>query len=406
MIYRGRFLVPMNSPPIPEGCLRVEGDCITDVGTLSSLGQRPGEIIRDFPDSVILPGLINAHCHLELGMTRSMLPRGEAFPLWVSRLKKALDGAKENHYRQAARLGILECLKNGITTIVDVGNTGEAFPELAMLPIRSYPYLEVLGLDPNQAHSRLGQAQTQLTQRPPANTLYHPGITSHASYSCSLELMQQITQSAQLRTGPYTLHIAESAEEAQMFSEGSGALFDFCQRIYPDLKWEPHMSPIRYLNHNNLIPRDSLFVHCNYLDDEDIRILAEHNTSVVHCPLSKAFFSHAGFNPIALQSAGINICLGTDSLASNDGLNLFDEMAELHHNYPSLPCEDILAMATLHGAKALGLTGKIGCLTPGAQADFIAISLRPRENHNLFEEIVCEAHEVLFVSVAGEEVVS
>lgn len=406
MIYRGSYLVSMDAPPIEGGCLRVLNGRIAEVGTIKSIRPKKNEAIREFSDSVILPGLINSHCHLELGMARSMLPRGEPFPLWVSRLRKALDGSTENHYRQAARLGILECLKNGTTTVVDVGNTGEALSELASLPIRSYPYIEVLGLDPNQAATRLQAAKNTLRQSPTAHEKYFPGITSHASYSGSIDLMRSIVQDPTLRLGPYTLHVAESAEEAEMFSEGRGALFDFCKRIFPELKWERHMSPIRYLDHNNLIPKNSLFVHCNYLDDEDIRILASHEVSIVHCPLSKAFFAHKGFNPLALKSAGINLCLGTDSLASNDGLNLFDEMAEMHRNYPTIPCDEILAMATLNGASTLNRSGSLGILKPGAEADFIVIHLRHDQNQNLFKEIVSEAHEVLFVSVAGEEVVS
>jgi len=396
----------MEGPPIPWGCLRIQGDRIAQTGTLEEMDREPGEAIREFPDSVLMPGLINSHCHLELGMARSMLPPGEPFPLWVSRLRKALDGATSDQYRQAARLGILECLKNGTTTIVDVGNTGESMPELATLPIRSFPYLEVLGLDPESAPDRLRQAMERMAALPAANELYRPGITCHAPYSCSRELLQRISGDADLRSGPFTLHVGESAEEALMFSEGRGALFDFCRRIFPGLIWERHMSPIRFLGSNGLIPKGSLFAHCNHADGEDIRILAETETSVVHCPRSKAFFGHDGFQPELLREAGINLCLGTDSLASNEGLSLFDEMIELHRNHPSIPCRDILAMATVNGAKALGYAGGLGCLVPGARADFLAISLRHHPEYDLYEEIVGEAHEVLLVSVAGEEVVS
>lgn len=396
----------MDGPPLPWGCMRIKGDRIGQVGTLEEMSREPGESIREFPDSILMPGLINAHCHLELGMARSMLPRGEPFPMWVSRLRKALDGATSENYRQAARLGILECLKNGTTTVVDVGNTGESMPELAALPIRSFPYLEVLGLNPESAPERLRQAKERLSLLPAATDLYHPGITGHAPYSCSVDLLRSLSGDSALRSGPFTLHVGESAEEALMFSEGRGALFDFCRRIFPELRWERHMSPIRFLGRNGLIPKGSLFAHCNHADGEDIRILAETETSVVHCPRSKAFFNHAGFQPESLREAGINICLGTDSLASNEGLSLFDEMAELHRNHPAIPCRDILAMATVNGAKALGLAGELGCLVPGARADFLAISLRHHPEYDLYEEIVSEAHEVLLVSVAGEEVVS
>jgi cytosine/adenosine deaminase-related metal-dependent hydrolase len=386
--------------------MRVRGDRVTQVGTLEEMDREPGETIRDFPDAVLMPGLINAHCHLELGMARSQLPRGEPFPMWVSRLRKALDGAKPDQYRQAARLGVLECLKNGTTTIVDVGNTGESMPELASLPIRSYPYLEVIGLDPKAAPERFRQAGERLAAAPESTELYRPGMTCHAPYSCSVDLMRKIGGDEGSRRGPFTMHVAESAEETAMFREGRGALFDFCSRIFPDLKLDGNRSPVQFLGSHGLIPRGSLFVHCNHADAEDIRILADTETSVVHCPRSKAFFGHGGFAAGLMRKAGVNLCLGTDSLASNEGLSLFDEMAELRRNHPEIPCRDILAMATLNGAKALGRTGELGCLQAGSKADFIAISLRHHPEYDLYEEIVCEAHEVLLVSVAGEEVVS
>jgi aminodeoxyfutalosine deaminase len=408
LIYRGRYLVTMNGPPIPWGGLRIVGDRVTQVGTLESLIPLPGEAIRDFPDAVLMPGLINAHCHLELGLTRGILPRDESFSVWVSRLRKALDGAKPEQYQQAARLGILECLKNGTTTVVDVGNTGQAMSELAALPIRSFPYLEVIGLNPGIAEERLQQSSDLLerAKAQAAGERFHPDLTCHAPYSCSIELMRSISGSRMQGRLPYTLHVAESLDEMLMFKEGRGPLYDFCSRIYPALNLGTSTTPIQFLYQHGLIPKGSLFAHCNYTDTEDIRILAETETSVVHCPRSKAFFGHAGFSLESFRQAGINICLGTDSLASNEGLNLFDEMAELNRNYPSLPCEEILAMATVNGARALGSLGELGCIMPGSFADFIALSLRHHPECDLYEEIVSEDHEVLLVCVAGEEIVS
>jgi aminodeoxyfutalosine deaminase len=402
----------MDGPPIVGGCLRVKDDSIVQVGTWErmqaglSRAELAAETVRDLPDSVILPGLINAHCHLELGMARGLLPRSEAFPMWVSRLRKSLEGAGPAQYREAARLGALECLKHGTTTIVDVGNTGESFPELAGLPIRSFPHLELIGLDPQVAEARMSSALKRLTELPPANNRYHPGVTCHAPYSCSPDLLRRVAESGRLRSGPYTLHVAESAEESAMFREGRGALFEFCRRIYPSLRLRGGESPVGFMSRNGLIQRGSLFAHCNHVDAADIRILADTETSVVHCPRSREFFNHQGF-PLALfREAGVNLCLGTDSLASNDGLSLFDEMAEFHRGHPEVPGRDILAMATVNGAKALGRGDELGRLRPGALADFIALEMRHQPQYDLYEEIISEAHDVLLVVIGGEEVFS
>lgn len=387
--------------------MRVSGDRIVQVGTLEEVGRgAAGEAIRDVPDAVIMPGLINAHCHLELGMARGLLPRSEAFPMWVSRLRKSLEGAGSPQYREAARLGALECLKHGTTTVVDVGNTGESLAELSGLPIRSYPHLELIGLDPAVADLRFSAALERLAALPPATDRFHPGVTCHAPYSCSPDLMRKVAAATCLRSGPYTLHVAESAEEDAMFREGRGALFEFCRRIHPALDMRERESPVAFLHRHGLIPGGSLFAHCNHVDAGDIRILAGTETSVVHCPRSRAFFNHGGFPLEEFRRAGVNLCLGTDSLASNEGLSLFDEMAEFHREHPGTACREVLAMATVNAAKALGLEGRLGCLRPGAQADFIAISMRHHPERDLHEEIVSEAHDVLLVAVGGEEVVS
>lgn len=382
--------------------MRVEGDRIAQVGALDDMDQRR-DTVRDIPDAVLLPGLINAHCHLELGMARGLLPRGEAFPMWVSRLRKSLEGAAPEAYAEAVRLGALECLKHGTTTVVDVGNTGAALAELASLPLRSYPYIEVLGLDPSLAAARLADAEARLASAPAPTARYHPGITCHAPYSCSPELLRAVAGRAP-QQGPYTLHVAESAEETALFREGKGSLYEFCRRIYPGLPPYAGESPIGFLGRRGLIPRGSLFAHCNHADAEDIGILSATVTSVVHCPRSRAFFGHGGFPYRAYADAGVNLCLGTDSLASNEGLSLFDEMAEFRRGHPEVPGREILAMATVNAARALGRAGDLGKLARGAKADLIAVAMRHHPEYDIHEELVAEARDVLLAVVDGQEV--
>jgi cytosine/adenosine deaminase-related metal-dependent hydrolase len=402
LIYRARYVLTMDGPPLEGGCVRVEGDRIAQVGALDDMDLRR-DTVRDIPDAVLIPGLINAHCHLELGMARGLLPRGEAFPMWVSRLRKSLEGSAPEAYSQAVRLGALECLKHGTTTIVDVGNTGAALAELASLPLRSYPYIEVIGLDPASAAARLADAEARLAAAPAASGRYLPGITCHAPYSCSPELMRAVAGRA-TRRGPYTLHVAESAEETSLFREGKGSLYEFCRRIYPALPPASGESPIGFLGRRGLIPRGSLFAHCNHADAEDIGILSATVTSVVHCPRSRDFFGHGGFPFRAYRDAGVNVCLGTDSLASNEGLSLFDEMAEFRRGHPDVPGRDILAMATVNAALALGRAGDLGRLVAGAKADLIAVAMRHHPERDIHEELVSEARDVLLAVVDGEEV--
>lgn len=405
MIYSARFLVTMDGPPLPWGSMRVRDGVVTEVAAERALRPLPGEDVKEFPDCVLMPGLINAHCHLELGLARGLLPRGEPFPLWVSRLRKSLEVARPEQYREAARLGALECLKNGITTIVDVGNTGESPRALATLPIRSFPNVEIIGLDPSLAEARLEAALAVIASLPASSDLFRPGIACHAPFSCSPEMLRLAAASPVPGQGPFTMHVAESREETSMFRDGKGSLLEFCLRIFPALERRKHASPIAYLGSRGLIPKGSLFAHCNLAGPEDIGILSDTVTSVVHCPRSRAFFDHPD-PPLGLfREAGVNVCLGTDSLASNEGLSIFDEMAELRRRRPEIPGRDILEMATVNAARALGLQGRLGCLRPGSAADFIAIHLRHHPEMDLHEEIVGEAHEVGLVAVQGEEIV-
>jgi cytosine/adenosine deaminase-related metal-dependent hydrolase len=278
--------------------------------------------------------------------------------------------------------------------------------ELAAIPLRSFPYLEIIGLDPALAPARFADAQARLALAPAPSDRYRPGLTCHAPYSCSPDLLGLVAAAGAARSGPYTLHVAESAEEAAMFREGRGALWDFCRRIFPGLEPSAGETPIGFLGRRGLIPKGSLFAHCNWADDDDIGILAATETSVVHCPRSRDFFGHGGFPWDCLRAAGVNICLGTDSLASNEGLSLFDEMAEFRRERPGVKAEEILAMATVNAARALGMRDELGCLKRGAKADLIAVAMRHHPEADIYEEIVGEARDVLMVVVDGEEVVS
>ncbi|HLP40302.1 MAG TPA: amidohydrolase family protein, partial [Fibrobacteria bacterium] len=247
-----------------------------------------------------------------------------------------------------------------------------------------------------------------LSSLPEADGRFRPGVTCHAPYSCSPELLRFVAGADALREGPYTLHVAESAEELAMFREGRGPLMEFCRRVFPGLAWKTDgeaATPIRWLRARGALPRRSLLVHCNAADQEEARILTATETSVVHCPRSRAFFGHAMPPLDFYREEGVNLCLGTDSLASNEGLNLFDEMATFHEEHPEVPARDILAMATRNPAAALGLGNELGVLRPGALADLIAIPLRHHPERDLHEEIVEETRDVVMVVVDGEEVV-
>ncbi len=403
MIYTADFLVSPGKNPIRQGAMRIQGQRIVQVGNRDEIKAHPGEEVYELNDALLMPGLINAHCHLELGMMRGVLSGEQSFALWVSRLRKFLLSALPADYANATQLGALECLKNGITTVVDVGNTGEPFGVLQQIPIRSFPHLELIGLDPAVAESRLCEAKSKITNLSAFPSLMRPSLAAHAPFSCSIELLQILQNDLAAASSFFTMHLAESKEEQLLFLEGRGPLWEFCRRIFPAMQC-PAETPVKYLQRNNLLPSQALWVHGNLLQAEDFEILAQTKSTLVHCPKSHAFFHHPRFAYTEAVAAGLNICLGTDSLASNDSLSIFDEMAEFKRVYPQVTCQEIFKMATVNGANALGYSD-LGRLEVGALADFIAIHFKHDEACILEDEIVCEAHEVSLVVVNGEAVI-
>jgi cytosine/adenosine deaminase-related metal-dependent hydrolase len=175
-------------------------------------------------------------------------------------------------------------------------------------------------------------------------------------------------------------HVAESVAEFEMFLHGRGEMFDWLKRNQRTMTDCGRYSPIKHLARTHLLGPNLLAVHVNYLASGDVGLLARKHINVVHCPRSHDFFQHQEFPFKELAAAGINLCLGTDSLATvikkprqSVELNMFTEMRQFATKHPEVSAEEILRMATRNGAHALGLAGDVGELSRGAFADLIAL---------------------------------
>ncbi len=370
MLYQADWLLSPDGAPLRGGWLRVEGDRITAVGTGADLPQDPE--VKSFPGCVLLPGFINAHCHLELTSLHNRLTPGNAFPVWVDELRSHTGSFDPSHYRDAVLEGIDLLLRGGATTVVDVGNTGEALPPLAEGPLRAFGLVETLGLDPSLSVSRFAHASS-LAARSKDTTLFHAGVTPHAAYSCSPQLLEAVLSHQRATGTPFSLHASESREEADLFASAAGPLQEFCRRIFPGAPEHPATTPVQWLESLGLLPERALIVHGNHLDAKDIAVLKRRNASVVHCPSSHAFFGHQSFPYRALKAQGIPVCLGTDSLASGDSLSMLDQIRLFRKSFPEATTLEALRMATVSGARALGMEDELGVLKPGFKADFIAV---------------------------------
>jgi cytosine/adenosine deaminase-related metal-dependent hydrolase len=357
---------------LKDGWLRVENGRITALGSGTSL---PADLpIQTLPGTALLPGLVNAHCHLELTTLHDRLDRGKPFPVWVDQLRGFTAGLENEDYRHAARVGVQRLLEGGCTTVLDVGNTGEALGVLADSALRSFACVETLGLDPAHAETRFASARALATRRAPTDR-FHPGVAPHAAYSCSKELLRFVMEYQNSNRLPWTIHAAESREEADLFESASGPMQDFCVRIFRGAPTHHGTTPVGWLESEGLLPDGALIIHGNHLDAADMDILVRRKATVVHCPSSHAFFGHKPFPWQALRARGIPVCLGTDSLASADSLSMLDQMRLFSERFPEVAPEEIIRMTASGAARALGLGGITGSLTIGYAADFIAVTM-------------------------------
>ena len=372
MILRAKIVVTMSGPPLEDGAVMVQEDgCIAAVGPFSEIRRDwPGEPVLDLGGQVLLPGLINAHCHLDYTSLRNAINPQRSFTSWISRINALKRQMTDDDYLQSIADGFAELRAWGTTT--------EAFPELLPKlpppPIRTWWFLELIDIRSRLPSEALLEGALSFFEQH-EGWLGGFGLNPHAPYTASPELFRLCGECAERFGMLLTTHIAESAEEEAMFRRGEGELFVFLQRLGRRMDDCGMRSAFSNAVANGLVGPGWLLAHANELDEEDVSLLAETpgDWHVVHCPRSHAFFHHRPFPWRRLEEAGVTLSLGTDSLASNDSLSLFAEMQALQKSIPQLTSETVLRTVTTHPARALRKTGKLGVLVPGAHADLIAL---------------------------------
>jgi len=374
-LYRATSVLPISSPYIFDGGLAVRGDKILGVGTWKELVQEyPGASQEDLGEAILMPGLINAHCHLDYSMMRGALFGGGSFAEWIQRLNAMRRSLDQRDYLDAIAAGLKELHQWGCTTVLNIESLPELVPFLPESPIRVWWFLEVMDV-----RSRLQSAEAL------AGAIYFLekageglggfGISPHAPYTVSRELYELSSTYALKYQLPLCTHLAESEEEMSMFTTGKGLLYEFLRSIGRPMEDCEGMTPIQAVLGRELVPEGSILVHMNQLDSKDRELLKRTagRYPVVHCPRTHAFFERPPFDLNFFRESGIPLLLGTDSLASNQDLNMFAEMRTLSESFPMLDPSEILRMVTIAPAAAIGRAGMLGELSPGALADFIAI---------------------------------
>ncbi|MEY2544328.1 MAG: aminodeoxyfutalosine deaminase, partial [Verrucomicrobiota bacterium] len=352
MIIRARVVVTMDGPPIENGAVVVAGDRILGVGKFPEISkQHSTEEIVDLGEQALLPGLINAHCHLDYTCLRGKIPRQKSFADWIREVNAEKARLSPDDYVSSINEGFAEARRFGTTTIANL----TAFPELVpgiQAPIRTWWCAELIDVrNPSRANEIVDAALENL------KSAEHRGLAPHAPFTASANLYRRCEEIARREDILLTTHLAESREEMSMFRDARGPLYEFLKEIGRDMSDCGQNTPIEQfvgcLGEASL--PDWLLVHLNELTEGDFDLLARstRKVSIVHCPRSHEYFGHSPFQFHKLRELGFNICLGTDSLASNDDLSLFAEMRAFQKEFPDVSWEEILTMVTVNSARAL-----------------------------------------------------
>ncbi len=354
--FAARWIVPVSAPPIHGGWLRVADDRIVSVEATAS----PPPDCVDLGDVALLPGLVNAHTHLEFSdLLRPLGTPGNALPEWIGsvvrhRRQHAADSAAQSQQQRSAaiRSGYQQSLDCGVRLVGEIATLPwlDAPPEPGLEVVA---FAEALGLSPQRAAETFAAA-TEWLRTPIPGVEF--GLSPHAPYSTSQALVDDCLQYAARRRMSVAMHVAESREELELLHSGSGPFRDILEQLGA---WQEGMFPRaggidQTLQQLVAAPR-ALIIHGNYLTAAQIDWLAPHDhLSVVFCPRTHAYFQHASYPLARLLAAGVRVALGTDSRSSNPDLCVWRELLHVLQTIPQVSVQDVLRMATLAGADALG----------------------------------------------------
>jgi 5-methylthioadenosine/S-adenosylhomocysteine deaminase len=398
---------------VADGIVAVERDRIVYVGPAAA--APPGQD-EDLGGVVLLPGLVNAHCHLELTAMRGLLEDLE-FRRWILRLTNARRAVLDRDaLLDSARYGIEEGVRAGVTTYADTCASGVVMQALREAGVRGIMYQEVFGPDSAQCDESIrGLREAVAGLRYLETPMVRVGVSPHAPYTVSDDLFRATAALAREQGLPMAIHIAESDLEQRLVVEAAGAFAEGLRRRGIDVAPRGE-SPIQLLARLGVLDAGPLLIHCVRVGQGDVAAIASSGSSVAHCPVSNAKLGH-GVAPLTeLLAAGVTVGIGSDSMASNNRMDILEEarIALLSQrarlgSFETPGASEMLELATIEGAKAVGIDHLVGSLEEGKQADLAAFSLAgaaPTQDPVTAAIFSIETSRAEFVTVAGRPLVS
>ena len=388
---RARWVFPVDRPPLRDGVVRVANGQILSVET-----YRPGEAVQDLGNVALLPGLINAHTHLEFSLLEWPLGKpGMRFADWIGevvafRRQLAEEGTDLATYsRNATAAGLRESAEAGVAGLGEIATAhwpAACFDNCS--DIQGTVFLELLGLAPERVEPLLLAAEQHISTG--KDSPFRRGLSPHAPYTVHPDLLRKVCDLSARKQFPLAMHLAESLEELELLRSHSGPLVE---RLKELSAWHAGSLPrgIRPLDYLEMLAaaHQVLVVHGNFLTHDEMDFIAarREKMTVVYCPRTQAYFPHGTYPLAEMLACGVRVAFGTDSRASNPDLSILSELRHIARHHPALAPEEILKMGTLQGAEGLQLDHQLGSLSPGKQASFAVVPL-PETGNDPYEMLL------------------
>ncbi len=393
--YRARWVFPVEGPPIDNGVVEVTGNQIVSV---HAGADDEGEYLGY---AALIPGLVNAHTHLEFGGLKQPIEPAQPFTAWIRALVARRNSGGFST-ADGVEQGYRECGSSGTTLVGEIATAGSSFDRLDGGGAQVVAFRELLGLSKGQVDEQLTAAREFLDHADSGCIVR--GLSPHAPYSVHPELYRRLIELAAQRRAPVAIHLAETRAELELLNAGTGEFVPLLQEfgVWSDDAIPRGSRPLDYLKPLAELER-ALVIHGNYLAEDEIDFLAAHpHLTVVYCPRTHAWFGHEPHPWLTMLERGVSVVLGTDSRASNPDLNLWNELLFLREQFGDVPPEVLLGLGTSAGARALGQGEDRGKLAPGQQADMALVAIDSLDEDNPYAALFDWRSRVVATMHGGE----
>lgn len=383
--YHAAWVLPVSERPIRDGWVAVDRGRVVAYGAYGPVVRRApadGAQVVDLGEVAVMPGLVNAHTHLELSYLRDEVPPASEFVTWIRNLiavRRGHPDPKAPEIVDAISRAVTECVVCGTAVVGDITNTLASVPALAGSVLAGVVFYELIGFNPPDPQGLVDAASREIQALRTTDNV-RISLAAHAPYSVAPLVFRAIRKAIDRDPfAPCSVHLAESAEEVEFIRSGKGPWRDLLEELGAwDPAWvAPQVSPVQFLDDAGFLDARVMAVHGVQATPFDLQRLAARGTTLVTCPRSNGH-TGAGAPPIAeFYEAGVRVAIGTDSLASAPDLNVFSELAAIHALAPTVPAAKLIESATIEGARALGFEGDYGTIDPGKLARLLAVSVPP-----------------------------